>query len=342
MIKDLIAADAGSQRQGVTRRQTMGGLAATAAAALASVAPAFGQQHWPKGRTIKIVVPFPAGGATDVLARIVADRLTAIWGTGVVIENRAGAGANIGSEYVARSEPNGETMLMGTFGLAINRFLFKSMKYDAITDFAPVSLVSIMPNLVVAPANAPYNTIGELIAYLKANPGKLTCATSGRGTSVHLSGELFQSVAGVKIEMLHYRGSAPALQDLMAGRTGVMFDNMASCLPQVQGKTLKALAVTTAKRSKFMPDVPTVAESLPGFDVSPWFGLLMPAKTPAPIVERASRDIRTALTDKGVIGKLDALAAESSGSQPQEFASLIRSETDKWGKVIKAAGIEPA
>lgn len=342
MKKDLSATGEADLEQGLSRRQVIGGLAAAAAGTLAPGASTFAQQDWPKGRTLKIVVPFPAGGATDVLARIVADRLTGIWGTGVVIENRAGAGANIGSEYVARAEPNGETMLMGTFGLAINRFLFKSMKYDAITDFAPVSLVSIMPNLVVAPANAPYNTIAELIAYVKANPGKLTCATSGRGTSVHLSGELFQTVAGVKLEMLHYRGSAPALQDLVAGRTGVMFDNMASCLPQVQGKTLKALAVTTAKRSKFMPDVPTVAETLPGFDVSPWFGLLMPAKTPANIVEKASRDIRAALTDKGVIGKLDALAAESSGSQPQEFASLIRSETDKWGKVIKAAGIEPA
>ncbi|MBM3607626.1 MAG: tripartite tricarboxylate transporter substrate binding protein [Alphaproteobacteria bacterium] len=325
----------------ISRRQALGALAGAAAAPLIANAPVIAQQAWPRGRTIKVVVPFPAGGATDVLARIVADRLSAVWGASMVIENRAGAGGNIGMEQVARAEPNGETILMGTAGLAINRYLFKAMKFDGSADFAPLSLVSIMPNLAVAPANAPYNSIAELIAYIKANPGKLTCGTSGRGTSVHLSGELFKMMAGVQFEHLHYRGSAPALQDLIAGRTGVMFDNMASCLPQVQAKTLKALAVTTSKRSKFLPAVPTVSEALPGFDVSPWFGLLAPAKTPPQTIELMSKAIRDILKEPAVIARLDALAAESSGSTPQEFTTLIREETEKWGKVTAAAGITP-
>ena len=228
---------------------------------------------------------------------------------------------------------------MGTIGIAINKFLYKSLKFDPSTDFAPISLITIMPNMVVAPVNAPYNSIAELIAYGKANPGKLTYGTSGLGTSVHLSGELFKRIAGIEMQQLHYRGSAPAIQDLIAGRTDVMFDNIASCLPQVQGKQLKGLAVTTTKRSKFVPDLPPVADSLPGFDVSPWFGTLAPLKTPQDIVERISRDTKTALADPAVSGKLDALAAETVGSTPQEFAALIRSETEKWGKVISEAKI---
>ncbi len=324
-----------------SRRSVLGWMVGTVAAGVSLPTGAFAQNAWPKGKTIKVVVPFPAGGATDVLARIVSDRLAVMWGTGVVIENRAGAGANIGNEYVTRAEPNGETLLMGTIGLATNKFLYKTMKYDAQTDLAPVSLVSIMPNLVIAPAKAPYNTMAELIAYLKANPGKMTYATSGRGTSVHLSGEFFKKAAGVEMTELHYRGSAPALQDLIAGRTGVMFDNMASCMPQVRSGNLKALAVTTLKRSKFLPNVPTVAETIPGFDVSPWFGFLAPAKTPPERLEKLSRDVRTALTDANVISRLDKLAAEPAGSTPAEFTALIRSETEKWGKVIRDAKIAP-
>lgn len=324
----------------LSRRTALGGMAGTAAM-LALGRPALAQAEWPKGRTIKVVVPFPAGGATDVLARIVSDRLAAMWGTGVVIENRAGAGANIGNEYVTRAEPNGETLLMGTIGLATNKFLYKSMKYDALTDLAPISLVSIMPNLVVAPAKAPYNSISELIAHLKANPGKMTYASAGRGTSVHLSAEFFKKIAGVQMTELHYRGSAPALQDLIAGRTGVMFDNMASCMPQVRSGNLKALAVTTLKRSKFLPNLPTVAETMPGFDVSPWFGFLAPAKTPRDKIEKLSRDVRLALTDANVIARLDKLAAEPAGTTPEQFATLIRNETEKWGKVIRDAKITP-
>ena len=178
-----------------------------------------------------------------------------------------------------------------------------------------------------------------MIAHAKKNPGKLTYGTSGLGTSVHLSGELFKKIAGIDMQHLHYRGSAPAIQDLVAGRTDVMFDNIASCLPQVQGKQLKGIAVTTTKRSKFVPDLPPVSDSLPGFDVSPWFGTLAPLKTPTEIVDRISRDTKTALADPAISGKFDALAAEIVGSTPQEFATLIRNETQKWGKVIEEAKI---
>lgn len=324
---------------GVTRREAIGRLGAAAVAAITPAMPAIAQQSWPKGRTIKMVVPFTPGGATDVIARIVSDKLARMWETGIVVENRAGAGANIGMEMVARAEPNGDTIMMGTIGIAINKFLYKSLKFDPSTDFAPISLITIMPNMVVAPVNAPFNSIAELIAHGKANPGKLTYGTSGLGTSVHLSGELFKKIAGIEMQHLHYRGSAPAIQDLIAGRTDVMFDNIASCLPQVQGKQLKGLAVTTTKRSKFVPDLPPVAETLAGFDVSPWFGTLAPLKTPPEIVERISRDTKTALADPAIVAKFDGLAAETVGSTPQEFAALIRSETDKWGKIINDAKI---
>lgn len=323
----------------ITRRQTLAGLSLLAAGGWRPAAPALAQQAWPRGRTIRMVVPFPPGGATDVIARLVSDRLARMWETSLVVENRAGAGANIGMEMVARAEPNGETILMGTIGIAINKFLYKSLKFDPSTSFEPVSLITIMPNMAVSPAAAPFASVAELIDYGRKNPGKLTYGTSGLGTSVHLSGELFKRMAGIEMQHLHYRGSAPALQDLVAGRTDVMFDNIASCLPHVQAKTLKGLAVTTAKRSKFVPDLPTVADTLPGFDVSPWFGVLAPLKTPPEIVERISRDIKSALADPSVSGKLDALAAETIGSTPQEFAALIARETEKWGKLINEAKI---
>ncbi len=281
----------------ITRRQVLTGLAAATALPFVASAPAIAQQQWPKGRNLKMLVPFPAGGATDVLARIVSDKLSQMWGTGIVVENKGGAGANIGMEYVARSEPTGEMMMMGTSGIAINPALYKNLKFDPIADLAPISMITIMPNMVVVPMDAPYTTMAELIAFAKANPGKLTYGTSGLGTTVHLAGELFKKLANVDMQHLHYRGSAPALQDLVAGRTGVMFDNIASCLPQVQGKKLRGIAVTTTTRSKFVPDLPPVSDTLPGFDVSPWFGTLAPAKTPPEIVDRISRDTKTALGD---------------------------------------------
>jgi tripartite-type tricarboxylate transporter receptor subunit TctC len=318
-----------------TRRQAIATLGAAALAPFAAAVPALAQQQWPKGRNLKMVVPFPPGGATDVIARILADKLAQIWGTAVIIENKGGAGGNIGMEQVARSEPNGDTMMMGTFGLAINPALYKSLKFDPIADFAPISLVTIMPNMLACPVSAPFNSVAELIAYGKANPGKLTYASSGIGTSIHLCGELFKKLTGVQMVHAPYRGSAQAVQDLVAGRVDLMFDNITSSLPQVQGKTLKALAVTTPKRSPFVPDLPPVADTVPGFEVSAWFGTLAPAKTPPEIVEKISRDTKLALQDPGVKGKLDALAAESVGSTPQEFAALIKSETDKWGKLIR-------
>jgi tripartite-type tricarboxylate transporter receptor subunit TctC len=323
----------------ITRRRAIAGLAASVAAPAIISAAARGQALWPAGRTIRMVVPFTPGGATDVIARIVSDKLARLWNTSVVVENKAGAGGNIGTEQVARSDPNGETMLMGTIGLALNSFLYRKLSYDPIADFTPTSLISVMPNMLIAPNSAPFNSVAELVAYGKDNQGKLTYASSGVGTSIHLCGELFKKLTGIQMSHVPYRGSAPAVQDVMAGRCDLMFDNITSSLPQVQGKTLKGLAVTTAKRSSFVPDLPPVNDVVPGFDVSAWFGTLVPGKTPKEIVDRITADTKLALTDAMVKEKLAALAAEPVGAGSQEFASLIRSETDKWGKLIKDAGI---
>ncbi|MDH7796669.1 MULTISPECIES: tripartite tricarboxylate transporter substrate binding protein [unclassified Beijerinckia] len=327
----------------ISRRRALAGLGAGVGASVAAPAlltqPSWAQSPFAAGKTIRMVVPFTPGGATDVIARIVADKLGQMWNTSIVIENKAGAGGNIGNEMVARAEPNGETMLMSTIGLALNAFLYKKLTYDAINDFTPVSLITMMPNMLIAPVNAPFHSVAELVAYGRANQGKLSYASSGIGTSIHLCGELFKKLTGIQMAHVPYRGSAPAVQDVMGGRCDLMFDNITSSLPQVQGKTLQGLAVTTVKRSSFVPDLPPVNETVPGFDVSAWFGTLVPAKTPPEIVARLSRDTQQALTDPHVKERLAALAAEPLGASGADFGKLIRSETDKWGKLIKEAGI---
>ena len=231
-------------------------------------------------------MPFPAGGTTDVLARAVAQKLTESLGQPTVVDNRPGAGGNIGAELVAKSPPDGYTLLMGTVGThAINPSLYPQMPYDHVKDFVPVILVAGVPNVLVINPSLPVNSVQELIAYAKANPGKLNFASSGNGTSIHLSGELFKTMAGVQMTHVPYKGSAPALQDLVGGQVQLMFDNLPSSLALIKAGKLKALAVTSLTRAAALPDVPTVAESgLPGFEASSWFGLLAPAGTPQPIV----------------------------------------------------------
>jgi tripartite-type tricarboxylate transporter receptor subunit TctC len=306
---------------------------------LAAVATGACAQGYPT-KPIRIVVPFPAGGATDLLARAAAQKLTDAWGQPVVVDNRPGAGGNIGSELVAKAAPDGYTLEMGTVGThAINASLYAKMPYDHVKDFAPVILVASVPNVLVVNPAVPVNSVQELIAYAKANPGKLNFASSGSGTSIHLSGELFKVMAGVQMAHIPYKGSAPALQDLIGGQVQLMFDNLPPSLPQIKGGKLRALAVTSAVRAPALPDVPTVAEAgLPGFEASSWFGILAPAGTPPDIIAKLNAEIAKWLASPEAKEKMLALGANAAGGSPEDFAKHIATETVKWQKVVKASG----
>ncbi len=318
------------------RRDLMTGLGLSA---VLGTGGAQAQSGWPQGHTIKLVVPFAAGGATDIIGRIMADRLSQMWNANVIVENKGGAGGNIGTEQVAHAEANGDTLLLVSVGLATNPYLYPKLGYDPVADFAPVSLVAMVPNMLIAGHHLKVNSVAELIAYGKANKGKLTFASSGVGTSIHLSGELFKKLTGIEMTHVPYRGSAPAIQDIMGGRIDIMFDNITSSLAQVRGGTLKGLAITTAKRSPFAPELPPVADAVPGFDVSSWFAFFAPKKVPEAIIAKIAADTKVALADAGVKSKLDALAAEAVGSTPAELGAFLQRESDVWGKLIKEGGI---
>ena len=291
-------------------------------------------------KPIRMIVPFPPGGTTDILARAIGAELTKAWGQPVVIENRPGAGGNIGSEAVARSPGDGYTLLMGTVGThGINPSLYKKMPYDAVKDFAPVTLVALVPNILVVHPSVPAKSVAELIALAKKQPGKLTYASSGNGTSIHLSGALFESLAGVQMVHVPYKGSAPAVTDLLGGQVNMMFDNMPSALPHVKAGKLRALGVTSAKRSPAVPDVPTIAEAgVKGYEASSWFGVLAPATTPKDIVAKLNAEIAKSLGTPEMKEKLSSQGAEPVGNTPEQFGAFIRAEIDKWAKVVKASG----
>jgi tripartite-type tricarboxylate transporter receptor subunit TctC len=314
---------------------------AAAVVGILSLAPmaAQAQAAFPT-KTITIVVPFSAGGTTDILARVVGQYMSKDLGQTVVVDNRAGAGGNIGAQVVARAAPDGHTLLMGTVGThAINQSLYKKLAFDPIKDFTPLSRVALVPNLLVANPSQPFKNVKEMIAYAKANPGKVTFGSSGNGSSIHLSGELFKQMAGVDMQHVAYRGSAPALTDLLGGQIAVMFDNMPSAIGHVKSGKLHAVAVTTPKRSPALPNVPTVAEAgVPGYEATSWFGLLAPAKTPAPVVARLNASILKALADPEVMKKMAEQGAEPRGEKPEQFAQFIQSETAKWGKIVKQSG----
>ena len=296
-------------------------------------------ERWPS-RFVRLVVPFPPGGGTDAIARVVATKLSDIWGQQVVVENRGGGATNIGTETVARTDPDGYTILLQSMPLAVNRFLFPSLNYDAITDLAPVSLLCQYANIMAVPLTSPAHSVADFIAYAKAHPGKVTFASSGHGTSVHLSGELFKRMAG--IEMLHvpYRGAGPALNDLLPGRVDVMFNNIGAVLPLIQGGKLRGLAVTTAKRTPAVLHMPTIAEAgVPGFDVSSWYALFAPARTPPEIIRKMHEDTVAALSDPTTKERLEQLGVVVVGSTPEELAAFLKAEMDKWAPVIKEAGI---
>ena len=316
-------------------------LAATAAALLPL--PLFAQTAWPS-KPVRIVVPFAPAGTTDILARALAPELSRAFGQPFVIENKPGAGGNLGADLVAKSN-DGHTLLMGTVGThAINPALYPKMPYDHVKDFVPVTLVAGVPNvLVMNPARAEamgIKSVPDLIRYARANPGKLNMASSGNGTSIHLAGELFKTMTGTFMVHFPYRGSGPALLDLIGGNMDLMFDNLPSAMPQIKAGKLKALAVTSAERSAAVPDLPTVAEAGPlkGYEASSWFGLLAPAGTPADVVSRLQQETAKALGSPALKERLLAQGAIPSGMSPADFAKMIAAETKKWAEVVKASG----
>jgi len=317
-------------------------LAAALLISLAALASAAHAQTWPN-RFVKIVVPFPPGGGTDAIARILSARLSQQWGQQVPVENKGGGATNIGTDMVARSEPDGYTILLQSMPLAVNRFLFTSLPYDPVADLAPVSLLCDYPNVMAVPITSPARSVADFIAYAKANPGKVTFASSGNGTSVHLSGELFKRMAGIEMTHVPYRGAGPALNDLIPGRVDVMFNNIGAVLPLIQAGKLRALAVTTAKRTPAAPELPPIAESgVPGFDVSSWYAIFMPAKTPPAVVRKANADTVAALATPETRARLEQLGVVVIGSTPEGLAAHLRGEMDKWGPVIREAGIKPS
>jgi tripartite-type tricarboxylate transporter receptor subunit TctC len=301
------------------------------------------QAAWPS-KPVRIVVPFPAGGTTDILARAMAPEFGRAFGQAFIVDNKPGAGGNVGAAEVAKSPPDGHTLLMGTVGThGINQSLYPKLPYDPVKDFAPITLVAAVPNvLVLNPAKAEaykIDSVADLIRYARANPGKLNMASSGNGTSIHLSGELFKTMTGTYMVHFPYRGSGPALLDLVGGTMDLMFDNLPASLPHIRSGKLKALAVTSAQRSTALPDLPTLAEAgLKGYEASSWFGLLAPAGTPTDIVSRLQQESAKALGSATLKERLVAQGAIPSGITPAEFAKLIDDETRKWAAVVKASG----
>ncbi len=330
-----------SRSERLSRRQV---LALAAAGALPI--PAFAQGAYPN-KPVRIVVPFAAGGTTDILARAVAQELTKSMGQSFVVDNRAGAGGNIGADIVAKAAPDGYTLLMGTVGThAINKFLYARMPFDPQKDFQPITLVAGVPNVMIVNAEKAaarnIGTVPDFIKYAKANPGKLNMASSGNGTSIHLAGELFKTMAGVYMTHFPFTGSGPALVSMLGGDMDVMFDNLPSAMPHIRSGKLKALAVTSAARSTALPDVPTVEQAggptLKGFEASSWFGLLAPAGTPMDIVNRIQQETAKALATPAMAERLQAQGAIPSGNTPAQFAQLIEREMRKWAPVVKASG----
>jgi tripartite-type tricarboxylate transporter receptor subunit TctC len=296
-------------------------------------------QNYP-AKPIRFVVPYPAGGPLDTVARLLGQKVSESVKQPVIVDNKPGAGGNIGADAVAKSPPDGYTILMGAVAThAINPTLYAAIPYDAVKDFIPVTQVASTPNVLVVNPSIPANNVREFIAYAKANPGKLNFGSGSTGSAGHLAGELFKTMAGVDMTHVPYKGAAPAMNDLIGGQIQLMFDNLASSLGQVRAGRVKALAVTTAKRTPLAPELPTIAESgLPGFDINTWFGIFVPAGTPREIVDRLHDQFAHALASPDVREKMLSLGAEPVGNRPEEFAAYIRAEADKYARVIRASG----
>lgn len=319
--------------------------AMVAAVAFFSVASAaLAQSAWPT-KPVKIVVPFAPGGTTDILARAIAPELSVVFGQPFIVDNRAGAGGNLGADLVAKAPADGYTLLMGTVGThGINKSLYSRLPYDPQKDFAPITLVAGVPNVMVMNTEKArvlgINNVLDFIQYAKTHPGQLNMASSGNGTSIHLAGELFKSRTGIFMTHIPYTGSGPAMMGMVSGTVDVMFDNLPSSMPQIKGGKLKAFAVTSSQRSAALPELPTIEEAgrLKGFEASSWFGLLAPAGTPADVVARLQQETAKALQSPAIKEKLLAQGAIPGGNTPPEFAALIDAEIKKWASVVKASG----
>lgn len=293
-------------------------------------------------KPIRIIVAYTPAGTTDILARLVGQKMSEAWGQPVITDNRAGAAGNIGTEVAARATPDGHTLIMGTAGThGINVSLYRKLGWHPVKDFAPVSLVAMVPNIMVVNNGLPVKNVREFIAHVKANPGKLSYGSPGNGSTAHLSMELFKSMTGTSIVHIPYKGSAGVLADVMGGQIAVTIDNMPPYIPQVKAGKLRALAVSTAKRSSAMPELPSIAEAgVPGYDSGAWFGLLAPAGTPKDIVAKLSAETARIIRLPDIHKRVSELGAEPVGGKPEEFAALIQSEIAKWAKVIKDAKVE--
>lgn len=294
-------------------------------------------------KPITIVVPFSSGGTTDILARLIGQRLSDRWKVAVVVDNKPGAGGNIGTAQVARSDPDGYTLVMGTIGThAINPSMYANMRYDALSDFSPITRTAMVPNVLVVNASAPFNSVKEMLTYAKANPGKLTFGSSGHGSTLQMSGELLKMIAQVDLEHIPYKGSSPAIADLLGNQISMIFDNAPSALPHIKAGKLKPLAVTSDKRIPQLPEVPTMIEAgVPGYDVVSWFGLWAPAKTPKPIIDKLNKAVVEILRAPDVQQQIKDQGAIPNPESPAQFDAFIRSESQKWDKVVKAAKLKP-
>ncbi|MBL8524669.1 MAG: tripartite tricarboxylate transporter substrate binding protein [Betaproteobacteria bacterium] len=313
-----------------------------AIAALCAVgAPAFAQDKWPS-KPIKYIVPFPPGGTTDILARLISAKLATALGQPVLVENKAGAGGNIGSDFVAKSAPDGYTILGGTISShAINASMYKTMPYDPIKDFQPITLIGTNANVLIVDPKSPYKTAQELIAAAKAKPGSISFASAGAGTSQHLSGELFKAMAGIDMVHVPYKGSAPAIQDVMGGQVPMMFDTTVVAAPHVKSGNVRALAVTSSKRVKGMETIPPLAEAgVPGYQLVSWQGIFAPAGTPKDIVTRLNAELVKIIAMPDVRERLDTLGVDPVANSPEEFSAFQKAELAKWAKVVKDAKIE--
>lgn len=326
------------------RRRIARAAALVLAAAAALPAPAWAQTQAPASRPVRFVVPYPPGGPLDQVARALAERLREPLGAPVLVDNRAGAGGNIGAELVARAAPDGHTILMGAVAThAINPALYPRMPYDANRDFAPITRVASVPNvLVMNPAAAEQRgvrSVADLVAYARAHPGALNFASGGNGSAGHLAGELFKSMARVSMVHIPYAGAAPAQAGLIGGQTELMFDNLASAAPQIRAGRLRAFAVTTAARSEFFPELPALSEAgLPGFDIDTWFGVFAPAGTPEPLVQRLYAELVRALDGAELRERLARLGARPAPLEPARFAAFVRAEQDKYARIVRASG----
>ncbi|HSW18661.1 MAG TPA: tripartite tricarboxylate transporter substrate binding protein [Ramlibacter sp.] len=296
---------------------------------------------WPS-KPVRWVVPFPPGGAMDAIARALGEKASKALGQPFVIENKAGAGGNIGADFVAKAPADGYTIMITSIGMATNKPLYGKLSYDPIKDFAPVSLLAVVPNVLVTNNTQPnIKNVADVIAAARKAPGQLTYASAGNGTSIHLAGEMFTTLT--KSDLLHvpYKGSGPAVSDLLGGQVNYMFDSVTSARPHIESGKLRALAVTTAKRSSSLPQVPTMAEAgVPGYEVSPWFAVFAPAATPKPVVAKLNKALLDAMKQADVAARLASIGAEPIGSSPEELATHLKRESDRWTKLIVERGIK--